>query len=144
MSIVRSWGDTLAPATQTGTLTVLSGVLSYGVRQQLLPANVVRDLHRDDRPGTERTKQPRYLTKRDAEARTKSKMSNAYRPVAALMYYNGPARQRSLGPALVGRRLRAWGTGTVNPQRGPRRQAGTTQDQCRGQRTLRMSQLVVR
>ena len=67
-ALVRSWGNSIAPATQTGTLNVLSAVLGYGVRQQLLPLNVVRDLHRDDRPGIARTKEPRYLTQDEAHA----------------------------------------------------------------------------
>lgn len=138
-TLVRHLGQRLAPATVNGTLTVLSGVLSYGVRQQVLPANVVRDLHRDDRPGTERTKQPRYLTQDDAEAILR-RMSPAYKPVASLMYYLGLRVSEALGLTWADIDLAA-GTVTVSQQRGPDGKLAPLKTKA-GHRTLSMSTVV--
>ena len=41
----------LAPRSRSGLLVIVSGLLTYGVRQEVVEHNVVRDLDREDRPG---------------------------------------------------------------------------------------------
>src|SRR5579862_8791606 len=85
-----------APATITGTVTVLSGLLRYALKNGHASHNVVRDLDRDDRPGTARQSEPRYLTADQVELLL-SKLSDTFRPVAALCAYAGLRASEALG-----------------------------------------------
>jgi integrase len=86
----------LAPWTRSGALAVLSGVLTYGVRQGVIAHNVVRDLARDDRPGAQRKTEPRYLGTDELE-RLLAHMGDTFRPVAATCAYAGLRLSEALG-----------------------------------------------
>jgi integrase len=73
----------LAPSTVTGIVGIFSGLLRYGVKNGVLERNVVRDLDRDDRPGTGRLTEPRYLTTGEI-ARLLGNLSDTFRPVVAV------------------------------------------------------------
>jgi integrase len=75
--------DGLAPSTVTSTVGILSGLFRYGVKNSVLKRNVVRDLDRDDRPGTGRLSEPRYLTPAEI-ARLLGNLSETFRPVVAV------------------------------------------------------------
>jgi hypothetical protein len=57
----------LSPRSRGGLLGILSSVLTYAVRQGVIPHNVVHDLGRDDRPGAQRKSEPRYLSPDELE-----------------------------------------------------------------------------
>ena len=88
----------LAPATQTGTLNVVSAFYSFGteVRPQLVARNPVKDLSRRSRPGTQPKKARRILSPAEVDVLL-SHMSDTYRPVAALCAYLGLRISESLG-----------------------------------------------
>lgn len=86
----------LAPATVTGILGVLSGLLRYGVKFGAVERNVVRDLDRDDRPGAGRLTEPRYLTA-DELRRLLDAMGDTFRPVAAACMFAGLRVSEALG-----------------------------------------------
>jgi len=86
----------LAPSTVTGIVGILSGLLRYGVKNGVLERNVVRDLDRDDRPGTGRLTEPRYLTTREI-ARLLSNLSDTFRPVVAVCTFAGLRISEVLG-----------------------------------------------
>jgi integrase len=73
----------LAPSTVTGIIGILSGLFRYGIKSGVLERNVVRDLDRDDRPGTARLTEPRYLTT-DEIARLLENLSDTFRPIVAV------------------------------------------------------------
>ncbi|TML65773.1 MAG: hypothetical protein E6G22_01645 [Actinobacteria bacterium] len=52
----------LAPSTVTGIISIASGLFRFAVKSGLAERNPVRDLDRDDRPGTARLTEPRYLS----------------------------------------------------------------------------------
>lgn len=85
-----------APSTVTGTVAVLSGVLRYALKHGFASRNAVRDLDRDDRPGTARLSEPRYL-RADEVTLLLSQLSDAFRPVAALCAYAGLRASEALG-----------------------------------------------
>jgi integrase len=72
----------LAPATVTGTLGILSGLLRFAVKGGMLERNPVRDLDRDDRPGVARQSEPRYLSAAELELLL-ARVSDTFRPVVA-------------------------------------------------------------
>ena len=86
----------LSPSTRTGTLTALSSLLGYAVKQGVLERNPVRDLDRDDRPGTARLTEPRYLSV-DEIGRLLAAMGDTFRPVAATCAYAGLRASEALG-----------------------------------------------
>ena len=67
---------------------MLSGLMRYGVKQGVVGRNIVRDLDRDDRPGTARLTEPRYLSAAEVEALLAG-MTGTFRPVAAACAYAG-------------------------------------------------------
>jgi integrase len=86
----------LAPRSRSGLLGILSGLLAYGVKQGVVERNVVRDLDRDDRPGSARKTEPRYLTAAELE-RLLAAMGDTFRPVAAACAYAGLRLSEALG-----------------------------------------------
>ena len=86
----------LAPGTITSVLNILSGLLRYAVKQKLVTHNVVRDLDRDDRPGTARQTEPRYLAS-DEVARLLAELTDTFRPIAATCAYAGLRISETLG-----------------------------------------------
>jgi integrase len=89
-------GDGLAPGTVTSVVGILSGLLRYAVKGDHLARNPVRDLDRDDRPGTGRLTEPRYLTADEVEALLEV-MTDVFRPVAAACAYAGLRVSEALG-----------------------------------------------
>lgn len=86
----------LAPGTVSSVLSITSGMLRYGVKAGLVERNVARDLDSDDRPGTKRETEPRYLTAAEVAALL-GKMTDAFRPVAACCAYGGLRVSEALG-----------------------------------------------
>ena len=107
----------LSPRSRGGLLGILSSVLTYGVRQGVVPHNVVHDLGRDDRPGTQRKSEPRYLTPDELEL-VLLRMGDTFRPVAATCAYAGLRLSEALGLRWRDVDLNA-GTLTVTAQLGP-------------------------
>jgi integrase len=98
---VRRLLDTLAakrlsPWSRSGLLSILSGLLTFGVRQGVVTHNVVRDLGRDDRPGAARKSEPRYLSPDELDALL-SRMGDTFRPVASACAYAGLRLSEALG-----------------------------------------------
>ncbi len=89
-------GRTHSPATTSGVLVVISSLMRYAVRQRLIERNPVRDLDRDDRPGTKRASEPRYLDA-DEVRLLLSKMGDTFRPVASVCAYGGLRVSEALG-----------------------------------------------
>jgi integrase len=89
-------GRRLSAWSRSGLLSILSGVLTYGVRQGVVAHNVVRDLGRDDRPGAQRKSEPRYLSPDELDALIAS-MGDTFRPVAATCAYAGLRLSEALG-----------------------------------------------
>lgn len=107
----------LSPWSRSGLLSILSGVLTYGVRQGVVAHNVVRDLGRDDRPGAQRKSEPRYLSPNELDALLAS-MGETFRPIAATCAFAGLRLSEALG--LRWRDLDfAGGTLAVSAQLGP-------------------------
>lgn len=86
----------LSPSTITSTVNIASGLFRFGVKQGVLERNPVRDLDRDDRPGSGRLTEPRYLTAEEV-ARLLSRLSDSFRPVAATCAYAGLRVSEALG-----------------------------------------------
>jgi integrase len=85
-----------APSTISGTVTVLSGLLRFAMKHGFASRNVVQDLDRDDRPGTARLSEPRYLTVEQVESLL-TRLSDTFRPVAALCAFAGLRASEALG-----------------------------------------------
>ena len=103
-----------APATASGALHVLSGILAYGVEIGELERNLAHDIPRNWRPGTRRTKEPRVLS--PAEVQRLLDQMGAYRVPAALCYFAGLRISEALGLRWGDVDFRAQ-TITVNGQR---------------------------
>lgn len=88
--------ERLSPNTRTGILSTLSGLVRYGVRRGLIERNVVRDVDRDDRPGTKRVTKPRYLDVTELGALL-GKLGDTFRPIAATYAYAGLRASEALG-----------------------------------------------
>ena len=86
----------LAPSTVTSTVGILSGLFRFGVKNGVLERNVVRDLDRDDRPGTGRLTEPRYLTTTEI-TRLLSNLTDTFRPVVAVCTFAGLRISEALG-----------------------------------------------
>lgn len=86
----------LAPRSRGGVLGIVSGLLSYGVKQGICPRNPARDLDREDRPGTQRLSEPRYLTVEEV-GRLLAAMGDTFRPVAATCAMAGLRVSEALG-----------------------------------------------
>jgi integrase len=86
----------LAPTTATGTINIVSGLFRFGVKSGVLERNPVRDLDRDDRPGTKRLTEPRYLTAAEIE-RLLARLTNTFRPIVALCAFAGLRISETLG-----------------------------------------------
>lgn len=86
----------LSPSSRTGVLTALSSLIRYGMKQGLLTRNVVRDLDRDDRPGSRRLTEPRYLTPDEVRCLLET-MGDTFRPLAATCAYAGLRASEALG-----------------------------------------------
>jgi len=106
----------LAPGTVTSILSIVSGMLRYGVKQGALERNVARDLDRDDRPSVKRETEPRYLDAAQVSALL-SEMTDTFRPVAATCAYAGLRVSEALGLRWRDLDLKA-GTLTVDGQLG--------------------------
>ena len=92
----RLGGTGLAPSTVTGILGILSGLLRYAVKGGQLERNPVRDLDRDDRPGTGRLSEPRYLSI-DEIAALLENLSDTFRPIIATCTFAGLRISEALG-----------------------------------------------
>ena len=94
--IDKMTGKGLAPSTVTGTINIISSLLQWTVRNGHATRNVVRDLDRNDRPGSARLTEPRYLTDTEIQLLL-SKMGDTFRPVAATFAYAGLRVSEALG-----------------------------------------------
>jgi integrase len=86
----------LSPNTRTGILSTLSGLVRYGAKRGLIERNIVRDVDRDDRPGTRRLSEPRYLDEEEL-GRLLDKLGETFRPIAAVYVYTGLRASEALG-----------------------------------------------
>lgn len=86
----------LSSWSRSGLVSILSGVLTYGVRHGVVAHNVVRDLGRDDRPGAQRKSEPRYLSPEELD-RLLAATGETFRPVAATCAYAGLRLSEALG-----------------------------------------------
>jgi integrase len=107
----------LSPSTVSGILNITSGLFRFGMKQGALERNPVRDLDRDDRPGSARLTEPRYLDAAELE-RLLGKLSDTFRPVAACCAYAGLRVSEALGLRWQDVDFKA-GTLTVAGQLGP-------------------------
>jgi site-specific recombinase XerD len=62
----------LAPSTVTGTVNIVSGLFRFGIKIGAIERNPVRDLDRDDRPGTKRLTEPAISVRRRSSAFSQS------------------------------------------------------------------------
>lgn len=86
----------LSANTRTGILSTLSGLVRFGVKRGLIERNVVRDVDRDDRPGTGRLSEPRYLDEEEL-GRLLNELGETFRPIAAVYVYTGLRASEALG-----------------------------------------------
>jgi integrase len=107
----------LAPSTVTSVVGILSGLLRYAVKGGQLERNPVRDLDRDDRPGTGRLTEPRYLGPDELEALF-GRLGDTFGPIVAVCTYGGLRISEALGLRWRDVDLKA-GTLTVSGQLGP-------------------------
>ncbi len=94
--LIDRLGAKLAPGTVTSTVNILSGLLRFAVRNGHAERNVVRDLDRDDRPGTKRVSEPRYLSPDEIDLLL-AKLSDTFRPVALVCALAGLRISEALG-----------------------------------------------
>jgi integrase len=94
--LVERLGGVLAPSSVTQIVSMLSSVFTYAKRNGIVERNVVRDLDRDDRPGTKRLTEPRYLSENELR-RLLEAMSDTFRPVAAACTYASLRISEALG-----------------------------------------------
>jgi integrase len=86
----------LAPSTVTSTVNILSGLLRFGTKAGIVERNPVRDLDRDDRPGSARVSEPRYLDPTEVNLLL-SELSDTFRPLAAACAFAGLRVSEALG-----------------------------------------------
>ena len=90
---LRRWLDklratALAPNTQRGILTAANAMLRFAAKREYIGISPAAGLDRDDRPSGIRTRQPRYLDRKQILALL-GQLGDEYRPVAATMSYAG-------------------------------------------------------
>jgi integrase len=95
-TLVERLGARYAPSTVTSAVNIVSGLLRYAVKRQVIDRNVCRDLDRDDRPGVKRVSEPRYLDAAEVE-RLLANLSDTFRPVAAVCAYAGLRISEAIG-----------------------------------------------
>ena len=86
----------LAPSTATSILSITSGLFRFAVKSELVERNPIRDLDRDDRPGTARLTEPRYLSGEEIE-RLLGKLTPTFAPVGATCTYAALRISEALG-----------------------------------------------
>src|SRR5262249_9791459 len=86
----------LAPGTVTSVVNILSGLLRHALKRKVVAHNVCRDLDRDDRPGSKRQTEPRYLTADELELLF-AQMTDTFRPVGLVCTYCGLRVSEALG-----------------------------------------------
>ena len=86
----------LAPGTVTSCVNIFSGLLRFALKRKFIPHNPVRDLDRDDRPGTKRQSEPRYLTAGEL-GRLLANLSDTFRPALCVCAYAGLRISEALG-----------------------------------------------
>jgi integrase len=86
----------LAPSTVTGIVTIASGLFRFATKAGLLERNPVRDLDRDDRPGTARLTEPRYLSAEELDALLR-RLSPTFRPAVAACTFAALRISEALG-----------------------------------------------
>ena len=86
----------LAPSTVTGIVGIFSGLLRFAVKGGHLERNPVRDLDRDDRPGTKRLSEPRYLSLEEID-QLLERLSDTFRPVVFVCVFAGLRISEVLG-----------------------------------------------
>jgi integrase len=86
----------LSPNTRTGIMSAFSGLVRYGVKRGVIERNIVRDVDRDDRPGTKRLSEPRYLDEAQRGGLL-AKLGDTFRPIAATYVYAGLRASEALG-----------------------------------------------
>ena len=72
------------------------GLLTFGVKRGIVERNVVRDVDRDDRPGTGRVSEPRYLTAAELDSLLPH-VGETFRPIAAVCALGGLRAGEALG-----------------------------------------------
>jgi integrase len=87
---------TLAPGTVTSLVNITSGMLRYAVKHRYVDRNVVRDLDRDDRPGSMRLTEPRYLDQSEI-VRLIDAVGPVFRPVIVTCATTGLRISEALG-----------------------------------------------
>jgi integrase len=73
----------LAPATINGVLIAFSSALRFAVKRNLIASSPMQSLDRDDRPGTARMSEPRYLSDAEIDALL-AKTGDQFRSVLAV------------------------------------------------------------
>lgn len=107
----------LSPSTVSSALNIVSGLFRFAIKQGALERNPVRDLDRDDRPGSARMSEPRYLDAAELVGLL-AKCSETFRPVAATCAYAGLRISEALGLRWRDLDFKA-GTLTVSGQLAP-------------------------
>jgi integrase len=92
----RLGAASLAPSTVTGTINIVSGLFRFGIKTGAIERNPIRDLDRDDRPGTKRLTEPRYLTMTEIE-RLLGTLTDTFRPIVAVCTFAGLRISETLG-----------------------------------------------
>jgi integrase len=94
--LIDKLGVDLAPATVTGIVNMTSSLLQFAVKGRLVERNVVRDLVRDDRPGTARQHMPRWLSLEELDVLC-AELSDTFRPIVEACLYAALRISEALG-----------------------------------------------
>jgi integrase len=92
----RADGERLGGSVVNGTINNLSAIFEFAKRDGLVERNPVRDLNRDDRPGTKRQSEPRWITETEFHMLA-SELTHTFRPVAATCLYANARISEALG-----------------------------------------------
>ena len=111
--VERLGREGLAPGTVTSCVNILSGLLRFALKRKLIPHNPVRDLDRDDRPGSKRQSEPRYLTQAELNLLL-AQLGDTFRPVVYVCLYAGLRISETLGLLWADIDLKA---GTISVER---------------------------
>jgi hypothetical protein len=93
----------LAPLTIKTRMRNLSALLSFAVKNGYIDHNPYRELGREDKPGSKRASEPRYLTG-DEIVTLLEALPDGYRPICATLAYAGLRISEALacsGPTLT-------------------------------------------